>query len=346
MHRGWRGREAEGGLNVAVRNLDAIRGPAIFSPSAMDPSPRTSFFDLQVNGFAGVDFQQAALSLADLRRAVLALRAHQTQRILLTLITDDLAALGRKFARIEELRRADPQIAETVCGYHPEGPWLSPEPGYCGAHPAAHMCPPALADYRRLQDAAGGNIRLITIAPEWPGSDEFMAAVTREKVVISLGHTNASEAQIDAAIRAGATLCTHLGNGVPQILHRHDNVIERLLARDELIACLIPDGIHLPPFVLRNFFRAKPPGRAIFTTDAMAAAGAPPGRYTIGASEVESRDGVVRVPGMPNFAGSALTPDQGVTNAAAWLGLSRADARALFSTTAARLFAITLPPLE
>ena len=292
-----------------------------------------------------MDFQQPELALDELRRAVQALHAHQTQRIFLTLITDAVDALCRKFARLEALRRADPQIAETICGYHLEGPWLSPEPGYCGAHPAAQMRAPSLADYRRLQDAAGGNIRLITLAPEWPGSDEFIAEATREQVVISLGHTDASEAQIDAAIRAGATLITHLGNGVPQTLPRHDNVIQRLLARDELIACLIPDGIHLPPFVLRNFFRAKPPGRAIFTTDAMAAAGAPPGRYTIGASAVESRDGVVRVPGMPNFAGSALTPDQGVANAAAWLGLSRADARALFSTTAARLFAITLPPL-
>jgi N-acetylglucosamine-6-phosphate deacetylase len=312
----------------------------------MNTAPASSLFDLQVNGFAGVDFQQPSVRLEDLRRAVISLREHQTYRILLTFITDDIDALCRKFAGIEELRRADPLIAETVCGYHLEGPWLSPEPGFCGAHAPDKMCAPSLGDYRRLQDAAGGNIRLITIAPEWPGSDEFIAEVVPENVVISLGHTDASEAQIDAAIRAGATLITHLGNGVPQTLHRHDNVIQRLLARDELIACLIPDGIHLPPFVLRNFFRAKPPGRAIFTTDAMAAAAAAPGRYTIGASEVESRDGVVRVPGKPNFAGSALTPDRGVENAAAWLGISRADARALFSTTAARLFAITLPPLD
>jgi N-acetylglucosamine-6-phosphate deacetylase len=309
-------------------------------------SPRPSLFDLQVNGFAGVDFQQPNLGLDELRRAVRALHAHETQRIFLTLITDEIDALCGKFAHFEKRRAADAEIAATICGYHLEGPWLSGEPGFCGAHPAAKMRAPSLADFRRLQDAAGGNIRLVTLAPEWPGSAEFIAALVREKVVISLGHTDASEAQIDAAIRAGATLVTHLGNGVPQTLPRHDNVVQRLLARDELTACLIPDGVHLPPFVLRNFFRAKPPGRAIFTTDAMAAAGAPPGRYTIGASEVESRDGIVRVPGKPNFAGSALTPDRGVANAAAWLGLSLADSRALFSTTAARLFAITLPPLD
>ena len=306
----------------------------------------SSLFDLQVNGFAGVDFQKPGLSLDDLRRAVRALRAHQTQRIFLTLITDEIDALARKFAHLEALRCADAEVAATICGYHLEGPWLSPEPGFCGAHPAEKMGAPSLADFRRLQEAAGGNIRLVTLAPEWPGSDEFITEVVRTKVVVSLGHTDASEAQIDAAIRAGATLITHLGNGVPNSLHRHENIVQRLLARDELTACLIPDGVHLPPFVLRNFFRAKPTGRAIFTTDAMAAAAAPPGRYTIGASEVESRDGVVRVPGKLNFAGSSLTPDRGVTNAAAWLGLSLADARALFSTTAARLFAITLPPLD
>jgi N-acetylglucosamine-6-phosphate deacetylase len=307
--------------------------------------PTSSLFDLQVNGFAGVDFQQENLSLEQMQRAVRALHAHQTQRIFLTLITDGIDSLCRKFARAEELRRADAQIAETVCGYHLEGPWLSPEPGFCGAHPPEHMRAPSLADYRRLQDAADGNIRLITIAPEWPGSAEFIAEVVREKVVISLGHTDASEAQIDAAVRAGATLITHLGNGIPTVLHRHDNIMQRLLARDELTACLIPDGVHLPSATLRNFFRAKPPGRVVLTTDCMAAAGAPEGRYTIGAVEVESRGGVVRKPGAANFAGSALTPDQGVENAARWLGLSHADTRALFSTTAARLFAITLPPL-
>ncbi|MEA3213445.1 MAG: N-acetylglucosamine-6-phosphate deacetylase [Chthoniobacter sp.] len=304
-----------------------------------------ALFDLQVNGFAGVDFQQPAVTLDDLRRAVAALRAHQTQGILLTLITDEIDALCRKFERIEQLCRAEAELAGTICGYHLEGPWLSPEPGYCGAHSADRMRAPSLPDYRRLQAAAGGRIRLITLAPEWPGSPGFISEVTRAGTIVSLGHTNASEGQIDEAIRAGATLCTHLGNGVPMILPRHDNIIQRLLARDELTACLIPDGAHLPPFMLRNLFRAKPPGRVILTTDCMAAAAAPPGRYRLGTMEVESAGGVVRVPGQANLAGSSLTPDRGVANAAAWLRISAADAGALFSTTPARLFGITLPAL-
>jgi N-acetylglucosamine-6-phosphate deacetylase len=305
-----------------------------------------SLFDLQINGFAGVDFQDPALSLTDLRQAVEMLRGGQTHRILLTLITDELDALERKFAQIEKYRAADPMLAETICGYHLEGPFLSPEEGYRGAHPGGCMRAPDLESFERLQAAAGGHIRLLTLAPEWPGSAQFIATVAAQGVVISLGHTNASETQIDEAIRAGATMITHLGNGTPVALPRHDNIIQRLLARDELIACLIPDGVHLPPFALRNFFRGKPAGKVLLTTDAMAAAGAPPGRYRIGGLEVESRDGVVRAPGSANLAGSCLKPLQGVANAAGWLGVPVAEARAMFSTRVASLFEIRLPEIQ
>ena len=307
--------------------------------------PRPSLFDLQVNGFAGVDFQRADLSPADLRRAVGALHAHETHRIFLTLISAGPDELCRQFERIEEMRKADPLIAETICGYHLEGPFLNPGDGFRGAHSADVQRAPDLAVFERIQNAAGGNIRLLTLAPEWPGSADVIGEVVRRGVVVSLGHTDASESEIDAAIHAGATLCTHLGNGVPQMLPRHDNIIQRLLARDDITACLIPDGVHLPPFMLRNLFRAKPPGKVILTTDAMAAAAAPPGRYTVGAIEVESRDGAVREPGSRYFAGSSLTPDRGVANAAEWLGISAEEARSLFSTQAAAHFNIALPLL-
>ena len=306
---------------------------------------RTSLFDLQVNGFAGVDFQHSELSLTDLRSAVDALRAHETHRIFLTLISDEPDALSRQFERIEEFRKADPLIAETICGYHLEGPFLNPGDGFRGAHPGHVQRAPDLAIFERIQSAAGGNLRLLTLAPEWPGSAEFIGEIVRQGVVVSLGHTDASESEIDAAIHAGATLCTHLGNGVPQMLPRHDNIVQRLLARDELTACFIPDGVHLPPFALRNFFRAKPAGKAILTTDAMAAAAAPPGRYTLGAIEVESRDGAVRAPGSANLAGSCLTPDRGVANAARWRGISDDEAREMFSTRVADLFGISLPQI-
>jgi N-acetylglucosamine-6-phosphate deacetylase len=321
----------------------------VTSPIA-NPAPsvntRPSLFDLQVNGFAGVDFQQPKLSTAELRVAVDALRAHSVHRFLLTLITANLGQMADQLARIEAMRSSDPVLAETIVGYHLEGPYLSSIEGYHGAHLPELMRTPDTGEFAQLHAAAGGRLRLLTLAPELPGSTELIRAARNADVLISLGHTNANEAEIDAAIAAGATLCTHLGNGVPSQLPRHDNVIQRLLARDELTACFIPDGLHLPPFVLRNLVRAKPAGKVILTSDAMAAAGAPPGRYTLGHVDVEvGSDGIVREPGKPNFAGSSLTLDRGVTNAARWLGISEAAAWELGSARVADLFGVTLPQI-
>lgn len=289
-------------------------------------------FDLQVNGFGGVDFQNVP-ALDALHHACVQLHHCGMRRILATFITDEPKALLEKLAAFEGYRAKDELIRETIVGYHLEGPYLSSEPGYRGAHPAELMRDPDWKEFQRQQETAGGAIRLVTLAPERVGSGEFIFNATQSGVRISLGHTNANEAQIDSAIRSGATFCTHLGNGCPQQLHRHENVIHRLLARDELIACFIPDGIHLPPNVLRNLFRAKPPGKAILTTDAMSAAGAGPGRYRLGRLELEvGADEIVRLPDSPYFAGSALRLDQGIERAALWLGIELEEARKMASS--------------
>lgn len=310
------------------------------------PPAAPDLFDFQVNGFAGVDFQSDTLTAADLRRAVDALARDGVAGIFLTLITAREAVLCTRFRRIEEMRASDPAIARMIRGYHLEGPWLRAEPGYCGAHPPALMCAPSVAAFAQLQAAAGGRIRLVTLAPEWPGSAGVITHLTQSGVHVSLGHTNATAAEIDAAIRAGARFCTHLGNGTPGTLPRHDNIIQRLLARDELTACFIPDGIHLPPFVLQNFFRAKPAGRALFTTDAMAAAGAPPGRYSLGdLAMTVGGDGVVRGPN-GGFAGSSLTPSRGVELTAKFLGLDEATARTCWSESALTAFGVAAETLH
>lgn len=300
------------------------------------------FFDLQVNGFGGVDFQGLP-TLPEVNLACRRLREASMHRVLATFITDHPEAFERRLALFEAHRLEDPLVAETIVGYHLEGPYLSAEPGYRGAHAAVLMRDPDWSAFERQQKAAGGRIRLVTLAPERKGSAEFIRRATGSGVRVSLGHTNASDLHIDAAIRAGATLCTHLGNGCPAELHRHDNIIQRLLARDELTACFIPDGIHLPPQVLRNLVRAKPPGKVILTTDAMSAAGAGPGRYTLGKMELEvGGDGVVRLPGSPYFAGSALRLDRGVENAAQWLGLDPALVSAMASEVPASALGFSL----
>lgn len=315
--------------------------------SRMRAIEQAVLFDLQVNGFGGVDFQSADLNGSDVLRAIDALERHRVGGILATLITDSIDALCRKLERFEKLRAADPRIARRVLGYHLEGPWISRETGYHGAHPKESVVDPKADDYRRLRDAAGGALRLITLAPEVPGALELIELARADGIRVGLGHTNASEAAIDAAIAAGATLATHLGNAVPSVLPRHDNVVQRLLARDELIACLIPDGHHLPPFVLKNFFRAKGSDRVFFTTDAMAAAGAGPGRYRLGPLALDvGEDGVVRLPGDGRFAGSSLTLAAGACNIAAWLNLSPQEAIDLCSIKPAAHFGLELQPID
>ena len=306
-----------------------------------------SLLDIQVNGFAGVDFQSPHLALEDMERAVAALARHGTLRIFPTLITDDIESLRLKFENLERLRAKSQAISEAACGYHLEGPWISPEPGYRGAHELRWVRPPSIEDFDILQKAANGHIRLVTLAPEWSESPTIIREIVSRGASVSLGHTNASESQVNAAIDAGASFCTHLGNGVPQTLHRHDNIIQRLLARDELTAFLIPDGIHLPPPVLKNFFRAKPDGRVLFTTDCISAAGAPPGRYRLAGTKLKvGADRIVRKPGETCFAGSSLAPDEGVENIQRWLGLQPENARALFSTHVAHAFGIDLPDIK
>lgn len=298
--------------------------------SIPEPAP---WFDLQVNGFASVDFQRDDLTAALLDHAVEALLRHGTGRILLTLITDRVDHLCRRLETIEKFRAASPRAREVIAGYHLEGPWLLPEPGFHGAHDPELMIPPEVRDLGRLESAAGGRLRLVTLAPELPGSPEIISHATSRGIRTAIGHSNASDGEIDAAIAAGLTLCTHLGNGVPNLLHRHHNIIQRLLARDELTAVFIPDGIHLPPGVLRNLVRAKPAGKVLFTTDCMAAAGAGPGAFSLGRLDLEvGADGIVREPGKENFAGSSLTMDRAVGNVRSFLGWSEQDAVAACST--------------
>lgn len=303
-------------------------------------------FDFQVNGFAGIDFQRPDLECAELKFAARRLREHGVAGIFLTLVTNTEDHLCAQLERLESLREREKEIHDVVWGYHVEGPWLRPEVGFAGAHRIDLMCHPSVRAFERLQAAANGNLRLVTIAPELPGSDEVIAAMTSQRVHVSLGHSDASEADIDIAIRAGARFCTHLGNGVPRMLPRHDNIIQRLLARDELYACFIPDGIHVPPFVLRNMVRAKPHDRILFTTDAMSAAGAPPGVFSFNGMElVVGQDGIVRDPGPSGgFAGSALTPDRGVELTARFLKIPQPAAHDLWSS--APLAAFVLAPVN
>ncbi len=290
------------------------------------------FVDLQVNGFAGVDFNTPGATAEQFARVGDALPATGVTRCLPTLITSSF----ERFAACAEALNAwrDPLNA----GLHMEGPYLSPLDGPRGAHPAAHVRAASIEDFRRRQDAAHGRIRLVTLAPEVPGALALIERLVGAGVRVALGHTAATAAQIESAIRAGATLSTHLGNGCAQQLHRHDNILWPQLAADALSASFIADGHHLPAATLKSMLRAKGLARSILVTDAMAAAAAPRGRYRLGELEVElEASGRVGQPGTPNLAGSSLTMDAAIANTVRFTGLALRDVLPLATTQPARL---------
>jgi len=273
-------------------------------------------FDLQVNGFGGVDFNGADLTADRVAEALHRMRDTGVTRCLPTLITssfDRFAASARLLARVAD---------EALAGIHMEGPYVSPADGARGAHPLEHVAPASVDDFRRRQDAAEGRIVLVTLAPEVPGALPLVEYLAAAEVRVAIGHTAATPQQLGDAIAAGATLATHLGNGCPQMLPRHPNVIWELLAADAVLASVIADGHHLPAATVKTMVRAKSAERTILVTDAIAAAGCAPGPYTIGGVGCElGADGRVSLPGTPYLAGSSLTLDRAIANTVRYTGL-------------------------
>ena len=277
--------------------------------------------DLQVNGFAGVDFQRDDLTVDPLLTATRALRAAGCCRFLLTLVTDEWTKLTARLRHLRVLRSKSTELEHAIAGWHVEGPFLSSEPGFHGAHDPALMLDPTPEKIRQLRSLTEKDPLLLTLAPERKNALEAIALATSLGIKVSLGHTNASTEVLLRAVAAGATCFTHLGNACPQLLDRHDNILWRALDTLGLTVSLIPDQVHVSAPLFRLVHRALGAEAIYYTTDAMAAAGASPGRYTIGALEVEvGADQIVRQPGKSNYAGSALRPIDGVFRAARMLG--------------------------
>ena len=292
-------------------------------------------FDLQVNGFAGVDFNAPGLTTEGLAEALERQRATGVTRCLPTLITSSFDRFARN-ARVIA-RSPDPAVA----GIHMEGPYLSPEDGPRGAHPREHVTNASIADFDRRQEAADGRIVLVTLAPEASGALSLIDHLVKAGVRVAIGHTGGTPQQVEDAISAGATLATHLGNGCAQMLPRHPNFIWTLLAADPVAASFIVDGHHLPAATVKGLVRAKGVDRSILVTDAMSAAGCGPGRYSIGDVVCESgEDGRVSLPGTPYLAGSSLTLDRAIANTVKFTGLPIDAVLPMASTIPARYLGV------
>jgi N-acetylglucosamine-6-phosphate deacetylase len=299
------------------------------------------YIDLQVNGYGGVDFNHDGLSPEGLHHACVQLREDGVAGILATVVTDELPRMAARLGRIAAIRRQDAMVGEVIWGIHVEGPFLNEMPGYCGAHPAHVMRPADIGDMNRLLDAADGLVRLVTLAPERDPGMTLVRYLADRKIIVSAGHCDPSVNQLRAAIEAGLSMFTHLGNGCPTTLHRHDNIIQRALGlRDWLTLSFIADGCHIPVPALGNYLRLAGFERSIVVTDAMSAARLGPGRYTLGPQTVEiGADGAARSADGSHFVGSTATMPRMATLLREDVGLAEDEVRRLLSDNPRRLLA-------
>ena len=294
------------------------------------------FIDIQVNGFAGVDYNNPHTTAEEIGRSIGTLFSTGVTRFYPTVITGAPEAMRDSLRNLAHAREVLPD-GEAIAGFHVEGPHISPDDGPRGAHPRRWVRSPDLDEYRGWQDASGGMVRIVTLAPEWPGAAQYIEKIVADGVVAAIGHTQANGAQIADAVAAGATLSTHLGNGAHAVLSRHPNYIWDQLAEDRLMASFIVDGIHLGASFLKAALRAKGIDRAVLVTDAATPAAATPGRYRLGGQEVDyTADGRVVLAGQDRLAGSALRMDRGIENLVRLTGLSLAEAVAMATTNPAR----------
>jgi len=268
---------------------------------------RQGFIDLQVNGWQGIDFSDPALTLDDVRTATRALIAEGTIAYCPTVITGPEEMYRHNLAVLAEAIE-DRELSRHLLGIHLEGPFISPALGARGAHPEPFIVPPSFATYERLQEYANGHILMLTVAPDQPGAIELIHQVAAEHVIVSLGHHLADTKQLERALQAGARCCTHLGNGLPMQIHRHQNPLWWQLAAKRLWGMFITDGHHLPAEFIAVALTLKTPFRFIVTSDAAPIGGLPPGTYQcFGTEVVIEPSGRIICESSQSLAGSSAT---------------------------------------
>jgi N-acetylglucosamine-6-phosphate deacetylase len=329
------GKDVRGGAAVEVDFDSAIRSVTP-SAGAADLYLAPGFIDLQVNGYVGVDYNAPATPHEEIARSIHALHATGVTRFYPTLITNAEETIT---GCLRNLARAKESLAEGAAmeGFHIEGPHISPKDGVRGAHARRWVRRPDFDEFERWQEAARGHIRIVTVAPEWPEAARYIERVTAAGAVAAVGHTNGNAEDFARAVRAGATMSTHLGNAAPFMLRRHPNFMWDQLAEDGLMASFIVDGAHLPPSFVRVALRAKGLERSVLVTDAASPAGCAPGRYVFAGIEVElTPDGRVVMAERERLAGSALRMDRAIENVMRFVPLTLAEAVRMATTNAAR----------
>lgn len=234
--------------------------------------------DVQHNGYLGHSFADLKCTVQQIKDIIYANWKTGTTHFYPTIYTNTDEVYMHALRTINEAAQ-DPNFGRAILGVHVEGPYLSPEDGPRGSHMREFIRPPNLAEFRKWHDASGKRIRLVTVAPEVAGGMDFIRAARKLKVKVALGHHNATGAQIQEAVAAGADMVTHLGNGAHRMVNRFHNYIFQQLAEDRLYAGIIADGEHLPDPVLKIFFRTKPRSKIVLVSDVVSLGGLPAGKY-------------------------------------------------------------------
>ena len=289
------------------------------------------WIDLQINGYAGVNFNASGLTVEAVKAVTERLAADGTAAFLPTLVTGDPEMLIGTIRTIMAARKRYAECERAILGFFLEGPFISPEPGAVGTHPVEWVRPPDLALFGRFQNAAEGLVRMVNVAAEVQGAPEFVRAVSAQGVAVSLGHQMAtSPAQLEPCLAAGAKAFTHLGNGIPNEVNRHDNIIFTALVEDRASVMFIPDGHHLPDTMLKLYCRAVPLKRLIAVSDAQYPAGMPPGEYEVcGAHARLEPNGLLWNPARNCLVGATTPMAKMMRLLAERVGLSSAELRAI-----------------
>jgi len=335
--------------HIAIHPDGTIASIEAGQPTADDTTLTPAFFDIHVHGAAGHDAMEGSLLALGRIGGFLATKgvAHYLATTVTAPIDRTLRAL-EGIAGVIEAAERDIDLPGTgptarPVGIHLEGPFISHAKR--GVHPPADIQPPSIGLFEKMQQAARGHIRLVTIAPETPGALDLIEYATQSGTHVSLGHSDATAAETRAAIAAGARSATHTFNAMRRLYHREPGIAGVVLDSDALYAELICDGIHVAPEFVRLWLRAKSDARAILVTDGISATGKPDGNYSLGELAVTVRDGRCLsandlASGVETLAGSVLTMDRAVANLQHFTGAPLATAVRLASHNPARMLGL------
>jgi len=302
------------GRVVEVASRSAREIPRCRTVELGDVTLAPGFVDIHIHGGAGHDVMEPDDTALPAVETLIA--RHGVSSYFPTTVTapvEQILSALEHLARAIEVTQCGPQdgvLRARPLGIHLEGPFISH--ARRGVHPAANLLPPTVTAFERFWQVSRGQIRMMTIAPELPGSIEVIKEAARRGVLVSLGHSDADFETTRAAIEAGARHATHTFNAMRPLAHRDPGIVGEVLTDARVSADIIVDGIHLDPAVVKLFLQMKGELATILITDATAATGMPDGRYRLGSLEVEVKDGKCLVEG--RLAGSVLTMDRALRN--------------------------------